>query len=56
MKPCSGGDCLLVTALAGKVVLQSTRTTQVLSIDPDEWIKFVDQVKAGEWDDVLTDE
>jgi hypothetical protein len=58
MKPCSGGDCLLVDLAAGsnKVVLWSSRNpTRTLPVDLDEWIKFVEQAKAGEWDNVLTE-
>jgi hypothetical protein len=56
VKSCSGADCLIASFIAGKVVLQSTRTTQTLAVDVDEWVKFVDEVKVGEWDNVLTDE
>jgi len=62
VKPCSGGDCIKVDMAAGsdKVILWSSRAPAgalaTLAVDPDEWIKFVKQVKAGEFDHVLPDD
>jgi hypothetical protein len=58
VKRCSGGDCLIVKKAVNtdQAVLHSSRRpfAEVL-VDPDEWTNFLAQVKAGEWDNVLTD-
>lgn len=52
---CSGADCVSVTVYEdGSVDLYSTRRPrQAVVIDADEWIKFVEEVRAGEWDHTL---
>jgi len=58
MAPCSGGDCLLADKApsSNQVVLWSSRRpTATLLVDYDEWIKFLEQAKAGELDNIPGD-
>ena len=54
--PCESSACIQVDVYAGEhlvapvVRMHSTETGTVMQARASEWIKFVEEVKAGQWD------
>jgi Domain of unknown function (DUF397) len=54
-RKCNAGNCVLIGAADGKIVLGDSKYPDgpVLSYSREEWITFVDAVRQGEFDDLI---
>ena len=48
---CNRGDCVAVMMTdSGNVAVKSTKRPGVVFFSPEEWVPFLEAVKAGEFD------
>lgn len=49
---CEAGGCIVVADYGTAIRLRSTQTGTTMQATPEEWLKFVAEVRNGDWDHI----